>query len=103
MTSAPLPAAERYINELMFPVEHPDHKSRVLSALRAMFRDNVKARRLGSDGIYRRIDRPPDELPFRVQQHLYDEAQRLASLTQERTGIVFRPEARRRDTRPAPE
>jgi len=87
--------------ELMFPIEPPDHKARVLYALRAMFRDNVKARRLGSDGIYRRVDRLPEEPPFRVQQHLYEEAQRLASLTQERTGIVFRPEAPRRDARSA--
>jgi len=87
--------------ELMFPVERPAHKAMVVSALRAMFRDNVKARRLGADGIYRRVDRLPEEPPFRVQQHLYEEAQRLAALTQERTGIVFRPEAPRRDARPA--
>ena len=40
--------------ELMFPIEHADHKARVLYALRAMFRDTVKARWLGADGVYRR-------------------------------------------------
>ena len=36
--------------ELMFPVEDPGHKATVLHALRAMFRDTVKARRLNADG-----------------------------------------------------
>ena len=36
--------------ELMFPVEDPAHKATVLYALRAMFRDNVKARCLRADG-----------------------------------------------------
>src|SRR4029077_13266000 len=40
--------------ELMFPVEEAEHRAKVLHALRAMFRDNVKARALGADGIYRR-------------------------------------------------
>jgi polyphosphate kinase len=85
--------------ELMFPVEHPDHKAKVLYALRAMFRDNVKARRLGRDGNYQRVERPADEPPFRAQQHLFEEARRLASLAHERTGIVFRPESPRRSAR----
>ena len=79
----------------MFPVEHPDHKTKVVYALRAMFRDNVKARRLGRDGTYRRVEPTADEPPFRAQQHLSEETRRLASLAQERTGVVFRPEARR--------
>jgi len=78
--------------ELMFPIEHPDHKAKALYALRAMFRDNVKARRLGADGEYRRVERRRDEPPFRVQEHLQDEARRLASLARERTGVTFQPE-----------
>ena len=77
--------------EIMFPVEHDDHKRTVLNALRAMFRDNVKARRLGNDGVYRRVRRPKGEAPLRVQQFLQDEAHRAASLARERLGTTFQP------------
>jgi polyphosphate kinase len=77
--------------ELMFPVERPDHKAKVLHALRAMFRDTVKSRWLGPDGSYRRPKPAPGERPFRVQQELYDEARRAASLA--RTGVVLLPES----------
>jgi polyphosphate kinase len=72
----------------------PQHKARVLAALRAMFRDNVKARVLGSDGIYRRAAPPPGEPPFRVQQHLSDEARRSAAAARDRLGVMFQPEGR---------
>jgi polyphosphate kinase len=78
--------------ELMFPIEHPDHKAKLIYALRAMFRDNVKARRLSADGTYERRTPRPDEAPFRVQDHLQDEARRAAAVARERTGITFQPE-----------
>ncbi len=79
----------------MFPVEDADLKAKVLYALRAMFRDNVRSRWLGPDGAYRR--RPPTqgEPPFRVRQHLQGEASRAVMLARERVGVVFRPEERR--------
>jgi polyphosphate kinase len=40
--------------ELMFPIEQPEHKVKVLDALRAMFRDTEKGRWLQADGTYRR-------------------------------------------------
>jgi polyphosphate kinase len=80
--------------ELMFPVENPQHKAKVLYTLRAMFRDTVKARRLGADGVYRRREPASGEPAFRVQHHLQEEAVRLASLAPERAGVVFRPEQR---------
>jgi polyphosphate kinase len=80
--------------ELMFPVEAPEHKARVVTALRAMFRDNVKAWRLGPDGVYQRQQPADGESPFRVQQQLQDEAHRRVSLTRDRAGIVFQPEQR---------
>jgi polyphosphate kinase len=76
--------------ELMFPIQTEDHKSRVLSGLRAMFRDNVKARLLNGDGVYTRRRPAPGEPEFRVQQHLHDEAQRRAA--RERPGVTFVPE-----------
>ena len=78
--------------ELMFPVEDAGHKAAVLHALRAMFRDNVKARCLRPDGVYERKPRAPGEQPFRVQQHLQDEARRRTSLARERAGVTFSPE-----------
>jgi polyphosphate kinase len=80
--------------ELMFPVEKAEHKTKVLYSLRAMFRDTTKARSLCADGTYRRLEPAPGEPAFRVQQHLQEEAGRLASLARERTGVVFRPEQR---------
>ena len=78
--------------ELMFPVEDAEHQSKVLYALRAMFRDNVKARWLGADGIYRRREPVAGEPAFRVQQHLQDESRRLSTLARGRAGVTFRPE-----------
>jgi polyphosphate kinase len=78
--------------ELLFPVDNPEHKARVLHALRAMFRDNVKSRWLGADGVYRRRPAAAGEPPYRVQQELQDEARRAASLAHDNAGVTFRPE-----------
>jgi polyphosphate kinase len=80
--------------ELMFPIEQIDQKARVIYTLRSMFRDTVKSRWLGSDGVYRRRPLAHGEAPFRVQEHLQEEARRLASLARDRAGIAFRPEER---------
>jgi len=77
--------------ELMFPIEEPAHKARVIGALRAMFRDNVKARWLGPDGQYKRRPRG-SEPPFRVQQAMQDEAQRAVTIARGREGVSFVPE-----------
>ncbi len=78
--------------ELLFPVEQPEHKAKVLFALRAMFRDTVKSRWLEADGAYLRRKRPRGEGPFRVQQALQDEARRAAALAREGAGVVLEPE-----------
>jgi polyphosphate kinase len=78
--------------ELMFPVEDQTQKASVMYALRAMFRDNVKTRCLLADGSYERKTRASNEQPFRVQQHLQEEARRRSSLARERAGVTFRPE-----------
>ena len=78
--------------ELMFPIEDPAHKDRVLHALRSMFRDTVKARWLRPDGRYERRKAAKGEPPFRVQTHLQEEARRRAALAQERAGVVLQPE-----------
>ena len=40
--------------ELLFPVEAPEGRQKVLQALDAIFQDNVKGRRLQPDGSYKR-------------------------------------------------
>jgi polyphosphate kinase len=77
--------------ELMFPVEHPAHKASVIHTLRSMFRDNVKARALGADGVYTRVAGPTTDPICRVQQSLQEEALRRASQAAERGGVTFRP------------
>jgi polyphosphate kinase len=81
--------------ELMFPIEHEDQKRAVIAALEAMFRDNVKARRLGADGVYRRVKPGRGEASFRVQQVLLDEARRAADVAKERAGVSFHAEERK--------
>lgn len=81
--------------ELMFPIDNPVHKTKVLNVLRLMFRDTVKSRRLEPDGIYRRRTPAPDEPPVRVQQLLQNEAHRTALLARDAAGVSFRPELNR--------
>jgi polyphosphate kinase len=78
--------------ELMFPVEDPAAKRTVITALRAMFRDTVKSRWLGADGVYRRRRRRAGDGPFRVQQFLQEEAHRAATLARSRAGVAFQPQ-----------
>jgi polyphosphate kinase len=78
--------------ELMFPVEDVVHKARVLSVLRAMFQDNVKARCLHADGTYVKRTAQPGEPSFRVQEHLQDEARRMLALAHGPYGVALVPE-----------
>jgi polyphosphate kinase len=77
--------------ELMFPIEDPGHKASIMHALRSMFRDTTKARRLGADGVYTRVAPAEREAPCRVQQVLQEEAQRRMAQAIERAGVTLRP------------
>src|SRR4030095_1681910 len=77
--------------EIMFPVETDAHKRAVLEVLRAMFRDNVKARKLSADGSYKRVRRAKGDTSCRVQQFLQEEAHRTADLARERSGSTLQP------------
>jgi polyphosphate kinase len=79
--------------ELMFPVDDPGHKARVIHVLRSMFTDTEKARWLRSDGTYERRPPAPGAPSFRVQHHLQEEARRRAAVARGRAGIVLQPEA----------
>jgi hypothetical protein len=54
-----------------------------------MFRDNVKARWLGADGVYRKRRPAAGEATFRVQTHLQEESRRLTSAAR---GVMLQPE-----------
>jgi polyphosphate kinase len=75
--------------ELMFPIEDPAQKAAVMHIVRAMFLDNVKARRLGPDGTYTLVRPAPGEPPYREQQVLQDEAHRRTAQARERAGVTF--------------
>jgi polyphosphate kinase len=77
--------------ELMFPVEQEGHRKAVLTALRAMFRDNVKARRLGPDGVYTRVKPAKGDARYRVQQALQDDARRAEEIARDRAALTFQP------------
>jgi len=80
--------------ELMFPVEAPEARARALFALDAMFRDNVKARVLGPDGVWTRRRRAKGEEPFRAQEVLYREAVEDGRRVTRAAGIVLEPRLR---------
>ena len=82
--------------ELMFPIEDAQHKTKLLTVLRAMFRDTVKSRWLTCEGRYRRQQVSPRERPCRVQVDLQDEARR-SLLARDGAGVAFQPEQRAAD------
>jgi polyphosphate kinase len=55
--------------ELLFPVIDPGHRRRLIDALETCFADNIKAWRLGSDGVYERVGRKGPRV--RAQQIFY--------------------------------
>ena len=63
--------------ETVFPVEDERLRRKVHAVLDVLLRDNVKARELGSDGVYRRVRRAPG-------QHRLDAQQRLLELSERR-------------------
>ena len=77
--------------ELLFPVSAPEARAKVLSALDAMFQDNVKARRLQADGTHTRLRPARGEEPFRAQLHLYREAQRAMERARAASSAALEP------------
>jgi polyphosphate kinase len=64
--------------ELMFPVESPRGRQKVMSAVDAMFGDNVKGRKLGSNGEWKIPPRRRGVEPFVAQLALRQLAERSA-------------------------
>jgi polyphosphate kinase len=70
--------------ELLFPVEAPEGRQKVMQALDAVFQDNVKGRRLQPDGTYKRRRPARGEDVYRSQLELYRDAKR--ALDRQRAG-----------------
>jgi polyphosphate kinase len=83
--------------ELLFPVEDAACRAKLLSALEAFFRDNVKARALGPDGEFARVRAADGESAYRVQTRLYEEAARDARRAEEERRGEIRPAQSRRE------
>jgi polyphosphate kinase len=77
--------------ELMFPVESPECRRRVLEALDTLFRDNVKRRRLHPDGVWRIPPRPAADQPVVAQLALYELARRAWERREAAVPPVFVP------------
>jgi polyphosphate kinase len=77
--------------ELLFPLEAPEARAKVLAALEALFSDNVKARRLQADGTYKRRRPAKGEEPFRAQIHVYREVQRALERTRGAVSVTLEP------------
>ena len=77
--------------ELLFPVENPACRKRLLEALDAMFQDNVKARVLHADGTYKRRRPPKGEEPFRAQLRLHAMTKRAFERARAATAPSFEP------------
>ena len=77
--------------ELLFPVDSPEARQKVLLALDASFQDNLKGRRLQADGTYKRRRPAKGEEPFRMQLHLYREAQRALQRARAVSAVALEP------------
>ena len=74
--------------EIMFPVLNESFKKRLIDVLNTYFADNVKARRLLSDGTYAPVDRAGPRI--RAQAKFHKDAVDAVQLAQQ-TALQFRP------------
>jgi polyphosphate kinase len=66
--------------EVVFPILDPQIRKRITDVIIPSYlNDCVKARVLGSDGIYQRAACPPGQEPFQVQLHFRNLARKSAS------------------------
>jgi polyphosphate kinase len=74
--------------EIMFPILNDGFKKRLIEVLNTYFADNVKARRLASDGSYASVGREGQRV--RAQAKFHKDAADAAHLA-EQTALQFRP------------
>ena len=78
--------------ELLVPVEEETCKARLIAILERGCADNVKARRLLSDGHYERVQRSAHEPLVRSQQIFYAQAEQNARQAQRNLYLAFEPQ-----------
>ncbi|MBC7854255.1 MAG: polyphosphate kinase 1 [Pirellulaceae bacterium] len=84
--------------ELLVPIEDPPSRSRLISNLEAYFDDNVKARELREDGVWKR--EKSRKKRRRGQELLYEDAVRRVKSAEQSQQTVFEPHrAPERDSR----
>jgi polyphosphate kinase len=76
--------------ELLVPVEDPHCRRRLTQALETYFQDNVKARRLLSDGSHVRLTSSGSD-PLRAQEQLFLEAKAAVKQAEQQRATVFEP------------
>lgn len=89
--------------EVVFPIEQPDLKQRVIDILKVALSDNVKARELLSDGTYRRV-KPAEGVPvLRSQQRFMEMAaeagNRAAAPVAPEVPVITKPRVAKRGQR----
>jgi len=77
--------------ELLFPVQAPECRHKLLAALDLMLRDSVKARELQADGRYLRRTPRRGEEPLRSQLALYEETRRALERARSAAGVTLEP------------
>ena len=64
--------------EVASPVYDPDIRARILDMFDTMLRDNVQAREMGADGLYRRLT-PGKNAPLNSQEYFFKQAYEAVS------------------------
>ena len=75
--------------EILFPVDNPRLKERLLHILESLLKDNAKASVLQADGTYERVNRRGKML-FQVQEAFCEEAAEQAKVANQENGSVSR-------------
>lgn len=71
--------------ELMFPVKDEAVKAKIEREFDGMFHDNVKTRKLGSDGVYQKLDKR-GKPALNIQETLIEQASRKMALSRTDSG-----------------
>jgi polyphosphate kinase len=77
--------------ELLIPILDEDCKQRVIDVLELCLKDNVKARRILSDGRYESV--PTKSQAVRSQEELQRQATEAAESAVERKRMMFTPQS----------
>ena len=72
-------------------MEDPRSKKRLISILKAAFRDNTNAFEILKDGSSQRVIPAKGQKRFRFQEHLYKEATKAAKARQRERATTFTP------------